>query len=76
MGRREVPLKQTLNDVVLWVKSQGNVKSFERLRLRLLGDALEEGIFWSKVDVNTTCSPAFLAKARKVASEIVGKPCP
>ncbi|MEM6930586.1 MAG: hypothetical protein AAF602_26855 [Myxococcota bacterium] len=59
-----------------WVQKEGDAQAFDRLRLRTLGEALDEGIFWTKVDPETRVSERFYAMARDVATDIVGKPCP
>ncbi len=69
-------MKKSIYELILWVRTEGDVKAFDRLRLRTLGDALEEGLYWSKIGPETTCSDAFFAKVRDVATELVGKPCP
>lgn len=69
-------MKNSIHDLISWVKAEGEVKAFERLRLRMLGPALEEGLYWSRIDPSTNVSDAFFAKAREVATEIVGKPYP
>ncbi len=65
-----------VHNVLEWAKREGDVKVVDRIRVRILPEALDEGIQIGLIDENTTCSPAFLLKFRETVSKVVGKPCP
>jgi len=69
-------LKNDIHGLIRWLEAEGDVEAFDRLRLRTLGEALDEGLDWSRIDRRTECSDALFARAKEVATEIVGKPCP
>ena len=62
--------------VLEWAKREGEVKAIARIRMRVLGDSVKEGVRLGDVKPDTRCSPQLLNKIRVAASEIVGKPCP
>ncbi len=69
-------MAQKLFDVLEWVRASGGADALLRLRLKVLPLSVREGIILDRVDATTKCSDAYLAAARKAASEVVGKVCP
>ena len=65
-----------LYDVVEWVKTNGEVKAIDRLKVAILPDLLAENLLLSNVGPDQTCSGPLLQKIKDQASTIVGKPCP
>jgi hypothetical protein len=66
----------TLHEIVEWVRSSGEVHAVNRLRLKVLGTTIKEGIALNDVTPTTTCSDACLSKVRDAATAVVGSPCP
>ncbi len=66
----------SLYDVLNWAKTNGEVKVVERIRLRVIGWTMREGISLANVHPDTKCSGECLDAVRRAASEVVGKPCP
>lgn len=62
--------------VLQWTRDNGEVRAFERLRLKMLRLTVREGIRLDRVTLDTKCSPDYLREVRTVATEIVGMPCP
>lgn len=65
-----------LFDVLSWVRQQGDPSAYIRLRLKLLPLSVREGLVLDEVQPMTSCSPDYLETARRMASEIVGRPFP
>jgi hypothetical protein len=65
-----------LNKILRWTREHGEVRAFERLRLRLLRYTVKEGFMLDHVTDETRCSDNYLREARKAASEVVGRDCP
>lgn len=62
--------------ILQWTREQGEVRAFERLRLRLLKHTVREALRLDRVTAETQCSEAYLSEARAAATEIVGTDCP
>ena len=72
----ELARRRKLFQIVEWVKTHGEVRALDRIRLKVLSASIDEKIVLSKVGRETTCSDTYLALLRKVATEVVGRPCP
>ncbi len=66
----------TLFKIVSWVKTNGEVESFSRFRLRVMPACIENKIWFSKVTAMTKAPPKMLSTLRKEASLVIGKTCP
>ncbi len=69
-------MNSKLYDILEWVKSNGEVKAMDRLRVKVLPVTMKEGLVLTDVTYDTTCSPETLRVIRDAATEIVGKECP
>lgn len=65
-----------LHRILQWTRDNGEVRSFERLRLRMLRLTVREGIRLDRVTTDTSCSEDYLRRVREAATEIVGTQCP
>jgi len=65
-----------LYNILRWTREHGEVRAFERLRLRLLKHTVKEGFMLDRVTNETRCSEDYLREARRAAAEIVGSECP
>jgi hypothetical protein len=65
-----------LYQILEWSKEHGEVKSVDRIRVKVLTLTIKEKLYLGQVGPDTECSPELLAAIRRVASEVVGKRCP
>lgn len=65
-----------LHQIVEWVKKEGEAHALSRVRLKVLGVTLKEGIALAQVQPSTSCSEECLKAIRAAASDVVGAPCP
>lgn len=62
--------------IVEWVKKNGEVKAFDRVRVMVLPQTMAEGVRLNCIDATTKCSNVLLQALRSAATTVVGKPCP
>ena len=64
------------NEILQWVRRNGEVMAVSRLSVRLMDAALKERVLVRGINESTLCSEEFLREMRREASIIVGKQCP
>lgn len=70
------PRATVLYQILEWARAERGDKVIGQIQLRTLPKILFEGLQLSNVEPTTSCSPELLDRIRKVASSIVGYPCP
>ncbi len=65
-----------LFDVFQWLEGHGEVRALTRLRIKTMPHAIAEGVCFDDVTAETVVSDEFLEVIIKIATEIVGEPCP
>lgn len=65
-----------LYEVLEWARKEGDVRAVDRIAIKVLADAIQEGVFFKRVTPDTQCSSSLLQKVRHAASDVVGRTCP